>query len=42
MTDFTLHSTSSAPEGQAPAQQEFGMIPGLYAVMAAAPGLGES
>jgi alkylhydroperoxidase family enzyme len=43
MTDFTLHDKQSAPQ---PSQklldtsiQAFGMIPGLHAVMAEAPGL---
>ncbi|GJM23238.1 MAG: hypothetical protein DHS20C15_31530 [Planctomycetota bacterium] len=43
MTDFTQHTLDSAPADSQPlltkAQQSFGMIPGLFAVMAEAPGL---
>ncbi|SDE04592.1 carboxymuconolactone decarboxylase family protein [Limimaricola pyoseonensis] len=43
MTDFTLHDAETAPEASKPlldkSQKAFGMIPGLHAVMAEAPGL---
>lgn len=43
MVDFKLHDRNSAPEGSRPlldsSMKELGMIPNLYAVMAAAPGL---
>lgn len=43
MTEFTLHDKNTAPEGSRPllenSEQAFGMIPGLHAVMAEAPGL---
>jgi len=43
MTDFTLHDKASAPEKSKPllenSQKAFGMIPGLHAVMAEAPGI---
>lgn len=43
MTDFTLHDIESAPEQSKPllenSQKGFGMIPGLHAVMAEAPGV---
>tara|TARA_R110002167_G_scaffold212884_1_gene417543 strand:- start:1050 stop:1601 length:552 start_codon:yes stop_codon:yes gene_type:complete len=43
MSTFTLHDISSAPEAAKPllegSQKSFGMIPGLHAVMAEAPGL---
>lgn len=43
MTDFTLHTIDSAPEKSKPllenSQKGFGMIPGLHAVMAEAPGV---
>ncbi len=46
MTDFTLHDESTAPEGSdvllAQSKKAFGMIPGLHAVMAEAPGLLEA
>lgn len=46
MTDFTLHDETSAPEGSdvllAQSKKAFGMIPGLHAVMAEAPGLLEA
>ena len=41
MTDFTLHTPKSAPEGSKPllenSQKSFGFIPNLHAVMAEAP-----
>ena len=41
MTDFTLHTPESAPEGSKPllenSQRSFGFIPNLHAVMAEAP-----
>ena len=43
MTDFTLHDETTAPDDSkallAKSQKAFGMIPGLHAVMAEAPGL---
>ncbi len=43
MTAFTLHDQNSAPEASKPllenSQKAFGMVPGLHAVMAEAPGL---
>lgn len=43
MTDFTLHDKDTAPEQSKPlldnSHKAFGMIPGLHAVMAEAPGL---
>lgn len=43
MTDFTLYDHDAAPEDSKPllakSQADFGMIPGLHAVMAEAPGL---
>ena len=43
MTEFTLHTQETAPEASKPllaeAQKTYGMIPGLYAVMAEAPSL---
>lgn len=43
MTDFTLHDQDSAPDGSKrlleKSKENFGMIPGLHAVMAEAPGL---
>jgi len=43
MTDFTLHDENTAPEGSkellAKSKAAYGMIPGLHAVMAEAPGL---
>lgn len=46
MTDFTLHTEESAPEESKPLlaeqQQTYGMIAGLSAVMAEAPGLLEA
>lgn len=43
MTTFTLHNQNTAPEAAKAlldkSQQAFGMIPGLHAVMAEAPGL---
>jgi len=43
MTKFTLHTEDSAPEASKPmlaqSQKDFGMVPGLHAVMAEAPGL---
>ncbi len=43
MTDFTLHDTATAPEKSRPLLENslkgFGMIPGLHAVMAEAPGI---
>ena len=46
MTEFTLHTEDTAPEAArsmlAEAQKKNGMIPGLYAVMAEAPGLLEA
>ncbi|MBL4673999.1 MAG: carboxymuconolactone decarboxylase family protein [Arenicella sp.] len=46
MTNFTLHTEETAPEGSkamlAKSQKDFGMIPSLHAVMAEAPGLLEA
>lgn len=46
MTDFTLHDETTAPEASKPllarSKAAFGMIPGLHAVMAEAPGLLEA
>jgi alkylhydroperoxidase family enzyme len=46
MTTFTLHNEETAPEGSkamlAKSQKDFGMIPGLHAVLAEAPGLFEA
>lgn len=46
MTDFTLHDENTAPEDSKPllakSQVAYGMIPGLHAVMAEAPGLLEA
>ncbi len=46
MTEFTLHTEDSAPEASkallANSKKAFGMIPGLHAVMAEAPGLLEA
>ena len=46
MTDFTLHDENTAPEGSkellAKSKAAYGMIPGLHAVMAEAPGLLEA
>lgn len=46
MTEFTLHDEASAPEDSqvllAQSKKAFGMIPGLHAVMAEAPGLLEA
>ncbi|KAI2694376.1 carboxymuconolactone decarboxylase family protein [Pseudomonas sp. TNT3] len=43
MSTFTLHDQNSAPEASKPllekSQKAFGVIPGLHAVMAEAPGL---
>jgi alkylhydroperoxidase family enzyme len=43
MTEFTLHDKNSAPSESRPllenSEQQLGMIPGLHAVMAEAPGL---
>lgn len=43
MSSFTLHDANSAPEAAKPllekSQKAFGMVPGLHAVMAEAPGL---
>ncbi|EYD70502.1 carboxymuconolactone decarboxylase family protein [Limimaricola hongkongensis] len=43
MTDFTLHDETTAPDAAKPllakSKATFGMIPGLHAVMAEAPGL---
>ncbi len=43
MTDFTLHDENTAPDDSKPllakSQKAFGMVPGLHAVMAEAPGL---
>lgn len=43
MTDFTLHDETTAPDASKPllakSQAAFGMVPGLHAVMAEAPGL---
>ena len=46
MTDFQLHDETTAPEGSdvllAQSRKSFGMVPGLHAVMAEAPGLLEA
>ncbi len=46
MTEFTLHTEDTAPEGSKPllakSRKTYGMIPGLHAVMAEAPGLLEA
>ncbi len=46
MTEFTLHDETTAPEGSkellGQSKRAFGMIPGLHAVMAEAPGLLEA
>ena len=46
MTEFTLHTEATAPEASKPllaaAKKTYGMIPGLSAVMAEAPGLLEA
>ena len=46
MTEFTLHDTTTAPEGSQEQLQDslqsFGMIPNLHATMAEAPGLLEA
>ncbi len=46
MTDFTLHDETTAPEGSkqllAKSKAAYGMIPGLHAMMAEAPGLLEA
>ena len=46
MTEFTLHTEDTAPEASKPilanAKKTYGMIPGLNAVMAEAPGLLEA
>lgn len=46
MTTFTLHTPDTAPEASKPllaqSKKSFGMIPGLHAVMAEAPGLLEA
>ncbi|MDX1730551.1 MAG: carboxymuconolactone decarboxylase family protein [Aurantimonas coralicida] len=43
MTDFTLHDETTAPDDSKPllakSQKAFGMVPGLHAIMAEAPGL---
>lgn len=43
MTDFPLHNETTAPEDSKPllagSMKQFGMIPGLHATMAEAPGL---
>ncbi|MCY0094525.1 carboxymuconolactone decarboxylase family protein [Hoeflea ulvae] len=43
MTDFPLHTETTAPEDSKPllanSMKQFGMIPGLHATMAEAPGL---
>jgi len=43
MTDFSLHDENTAPDDSKPllakSQKAFGMVPGLHAVMAEAPGL---
>ena len=43
MTDFTIHSEDTAPEDStallADSRKAYGMVPGLHAVMAEAPGL---
>jgi len=46
MTEFTLHTEESAPEASKPlltnSMKTYGMMPGLHAVMAEAPGLLEA
>ena len=46
MTEFTLYDETNAPEGSkvllAQSKKSFGMVPGLHAVMAEAPGLLEA
>ncbi len=46
MTEFALHTEETAPEGSKPllanSKKAYGMIPGLHAVMAEAPGLLEA
>jgi len=46
MAEFTLHTEDTAPEASKPlladSKKAFGMIPGLHAVMAEAPGLLEA
>ena len=46
MIEYTLHTKDSAPDASKPllaqSQKAFGMIPGLHAVMAEAPGLLEA
>lgn len=46
MTTFTLHDETTAPDESKPllanSKKPFGMIPGLHAVMAEAPGLLEA
>lgn len=46
MTEFTLYDENTAPEGSkvllAQSKKSFGMVPGLHAVMAEAPGLLEA
>lgn len=46
MTEFTLYTEDTAPDASKPlladSQKAFGMIPGLHAVMAEAPGLLEA
>ena len=46
MTEFTLHTEGSAPEASKPlladSMKTYGMMPGLHAVMAEAPGLLEA
>ena len=46
MTEFTLHTEESAPEASKPmlahSKKVYGMVPGLHAVMAEAPGLLEA
>lgn len=46
MTEFTLYDETNAPEGSqvllAQSKKAFGMVPGLHAVMAEAPGLLEA
>ncbi|CUH88054.1 putative peroxidase-related enzyme [Phaeobacter sp. CECT 5382] len=43
MTEFTIHNETTAPDAAKPllakAKADYGMIPGLYGVMAEAPGL---
>lgn len=46
MTEFILYDETNAPEGSqvllAQSKKAFGMVPGLHAVMAEAPGLLEA